>query len=626
MFRRKSKLDKLAEHQEAIGQQDYIGGSGLVADLIRDRSFRETVESILIAVVLALLFRNFLGEAYIIPTGSMASTLQGSHIDVQCPQCEYQYRTGASEENDGLGIVKATVCPLCRYELRLERDKYRDHRSFAGDRILVNKFIYDFQTPGRWDVIVFKYPNIGKQNYIKRCVGLPGEGVLIEHGDIFTYDLDRETFADRAIARKDPTKLAAMLQLVDDTHHFAEALQKIGWPSRWQQRAGVASADSAWQVNYSGHTQSFSVPGTASETQWLSYRHAMPRPDDWTGIKLGKLPQRFRTGGSYRGELITDHYAYNESESTMSYDIGRIGFHWVGDIGCDADVTIESDRGELIFRLVEGGVVWLCTIDVATGMAELSFADDSAGDFISGDEPVTSPPRAATRLKGPGSHRVRFVNADDRLYLYVDGKPVEFPASTYRLHVDNSLPKWTESDPGDAEPLAIGSRGVGMTINRLKVLRDIYYTSSNQYGSTRNQIPELQIEYTIPVVPNGGSGRFQRNMYERIRSSHQARILDVLRTPEKWGSEFGVELFRSRDRSEDWVFELLKLPEDPDRDQFLPLGDNSPQSSDARCWGGVGPHVDRSFLLGRAMFVYWPHAKTKPLPFTPNFERMKLIR
>ena len=38
---------------------------------------RETVESIVIAVILAFLFRTFVAEAFVIPTGSMAPHNQG---------------------------------------------------------------------------------------------------------------------------------------------------------------------------------------------------------------------------------------------------------------------------------------------------------------------------------------------------------------------------------------------------------------------------------------------------------------------------------------------------------------------------------------------------------------------
>src|SRR5262245_16070839 len=67
------------------------------------RTFRETVESVVIAFILAFLFRTFEAEAFVIPTGSMAPTLMGRHKDVVCPHCGYEYRAGASQEVDDAG-------------------------------------------------------------------------------------------------------------------------------------------------------------------------------------------------------------------------------------------------------------------------------------------------------------------------------------------------------------------------------------------------------------------------------------------------------------------------------------------------------------------------------------------
>ena len=44
----------------------------------RIRSALMKLESIAMAVILALLFRGFVAEAFVIPTGSMAPTLAGS--------------------------------------------------------------------------------------------------------------------------------------------------------------------------------------------------------------------------------------------------------------------------------------------------------------------------------------------------------------------------------------------------------------------------------------------------------------------------------------------------------------------------------------------------------------------
>ena len=118
-------------------------------------AMRETIESIALAVILAFLFRAFVAEAFVIPTGSMAPTLRGQHKDVQCPECGYWYQAGASSELDeetydqrakaAPRTVVATTCPLCRYRLVLDLRGNANQSSFSGDRILVSKFAYDFR-------------------------------------------------------------------------------------------------------------------------------------------------------------------------------------------------------------------------------------------------------------------------------------------------------------------------------------------------------------------------------------------------------------------------------------------------------------------------------------------------
>lgn len=146
-----------------------------------DGGWRETVESIAMAIILALLFRGFVAEAFVIPTGSMAPTLMGRHKDVKCPECGQWYKTGASNEwnqetNSPKGeFVTTTTCPVCRYTQRLDLFNNSNHHSFSGDRIIVSKFAYEIGEPERWDVIVFKFPGAATINYIKRLIGLPGE-------------------------------------------------------------------------------------------------------------------------------------------------------------------------------------------------------------------------------------------------------------------------------------------------------------------------------------------------------------------------------------------------------------------------------------------------------------------
>src|SRR5438067_10288569 len=65
-----------------------------------DGGWRETVESVAMAVILALLFRGFVAEAFVIPTGSMAPTLDGRHKDLRCPKCGEWYQVSCSPEQN----------------------------------------------------------------------------------------------------------------------------------------------------------------------------------------------------------------------------------------------------------------------------------------------------------------------------------------------------------------------------------------------------------------------------------------------------------------------------------------------------------------------------------------------
>ena len=67
------------------------------------------LESLTLAVVLALIFRGFVVEAFVIPTGSMAETLLGKHYETICPDCRHVYSTGTQSDSKGLN----PYCPNC---------------------------------------------------------------------------------------------------------------------------------------------------------------------------------------------------------------------------------------------------------------------------------------------------------------------------------------------------------------------------------------------------------------------------------------------------------------------------------------------------------------------------------
>ena len=81
--------------------------------------FRELIETIVFVVVLVLILKTFLAEAFVIPTGSMATTLLGYHREVVCEQCGYRFLVNASSEADPgerhPQPVTAAYCENCQH-------------------------------------------------------------------------------------------------------------------------------------------------------------------------------------------------------------------------------------------------------------------------------------------------------------------------------------------------------------------------------------------------------------------------------------------------------------------------------------------------------------------------------
>lgn len=550
-------------------------------------AIRETIESVAVAFVLAFLFRSFAAEAFVIPTGSMAPTLMGAHKDLLCPECGYRYQAGASSESEDVaqqrGIkrpivpIAAVTCPLCRFVANVDPDTAagREHPTYGGDRILVSKLNLELEEPHRWDVTVFKYPGEAQTNYIKRLVGLPHETVRIWHGDLYFKGRDDEEFH---FDRRDPSKLLAMAQMVYDNDYVVDAMTEKGWPLRW----GPQSDRLAWSTDDGG--RSYEVAGMEGVTNWLYYQHFVPSVSDWQMLKRGRVPDDYQP----RPQLITDFVAYNTSVPEGEHGPGpqQIGLHWVGDLMLETEVDVRNAEGKLHFVLVGGGRKFGATVDLTSGQAQLS---------ISGLDEYQ--PKAQTLLRS-GRHHVTFANFDRQLVLWIDGSPITFDTPTTYEPLDNDRPQSTIDDPGDLAPVRVGSEGASVRVNHLRVKRDIYY-----------------------IATSGGLWVSDMDLASAsLAGLNYDRLLEFWTTPALWDQKRG-NLFDARREA---LFPL-------EADQFFVLGDNSPLSQDARLWSGER-YVSRELLVGKALFIFWPHSFDKlpgtniPFPFFPNFARMRFIR
>ncbi|MFQ5465126.1 MAG: signal peptidase I [Thermodesulfobacteriota bacterium] len=123
----------------------------------KKRHARETLEAVVIALVLALVIRSFVIQAFKIPSGSMEDTLLiGDHIIVSKMSYGFQLPRPA--------MIKVLGMKVPFFETRLLRT---------------------WGEIDRGDVIVFRFPNDRSKDYIKRVVGLPGDTVEVRNRKIF---------------------------------------------------------------------------------------------------------------------------------------------------------------------------------------------------------------------------------------------------------------------------------------------------------------------------------------------------------------------------------------------------------------------------------------------------------
>jgi signal peptidase I len=377
-------------------------------------------------------------------------------------------------------MVPAAKCPNCGYGMRLVQEAGGQMRydprypSFSGDRILVDKFAYDFAEPTRWDVVVFKYPEEAKTNYIKRLVGLPGETVSIAGGDIWT---SRGGNAAQ-ITRKPPDTMRAMLQCVHDSRYVSADLQKAGWPLCWSDWSPPGHGPAGrWTSTDEG--RSFSVSSSSEDgPATLRYRHFFPSADEWEDVRQGES-----LAGRARPTRIDDFQPYNAIGTRP---------HWVGDLALEMICEIVDQKGgTLTIDLVEGGAAHRCTFDLATGEATLRLADGGVAG--------TQSPRARTPVRGKGSWKILFSNVDDELSLFVAGRRIEFDQPTTWTRdiadVPRNRPAENVVEPGSPEtsdlaPVGITATRADIRVKQLRVLRDTFYIGAVDVGARPGEILE----------------------------------------------------------------------------------------------------------------------------------------
>jgi signal peptidase I len=507
---------------------------------------RELVETVVFVVVLVLLLKLFVTEAFVIPTGSMAETLYGIQKVITCQKCGLEFPVNAHDEVEGqqgtgrkLQLV-GYCCPNCRYHGRVG-DLNPVPGPRTGDRVLVLKPIYHFNRlgrPARGDVVVFKYPRAPQErwvaaNYIKRAMAFGGETVGIHRGDLYVttaldyppdalgpdgkplyprpedpndlwrggesafgspdyrypnneraaelFESSRKTgFAPGMggfeITRPTEDQLLARARVVwDNDHQPKELAGKV--PPRWFAPPEVAAkwtGDDARQPRAFAHS--------ADSLDFVRYQHNVWKQeggkrtgDYWRWSDLPALPA---------AGPVDNYLAYNdglERDPATGFEgdrrAGRGGHdhQWVGDLmlECDAEVAAGA---EVVLELSRGQ----CRFQAKFAGGEVELLSTGPGGKSFGKRP--------TRITGAGKYRLRFANVDARLWVWVDGRRIDFgtdadylPASTVPAGREGEE-GWTEENDV-AAPAGIGAKGA-VTVRAIKLSRDIYYT---RFGPDANR-------------------------------------------------------------------------------------------------------------------------------------------
>ncbi len=405
--------------------------------LRKRRRVCENLESLVIALILSVVIRQYVAEAYKIPTGSMQPTLMGDN----------------------------------------------DADEHYGDRIVVDKMYYHLNPPARWDIVVFKFPyptitslapdcaqyneeyelgpdktpdscarchadkgvqvNIytnrkivrSRRNYVKRCVALPDETIEIKHGDIYIDD-------------KIPQKPERVQDALWFRYYFCNFGKENPFDYRWVTTPGTyRTANDALTVN---------------PQQGEPARFSLPQVRDYIVIEKNRiLPNQ-----------------------------GRAGRMLVGDIRVEMRFTFDSPDSNLRIVIVEDN----CTYTLA-------ISPDKNGCYVEwvlndGQHPEDRDRQDINISLPPHQeHSVTFANIDDRLLV-----KFENPDYTSRSKFEKGRIKllYTDDDKSGmaAASVSIEVSGGPTTFQKMNIYRDIYYTDSpsgdSGYGNA------LKRPYEVP--------------------------------------------------------------------------------------------------------------------------------
>lgn len=536
-------------------------------------SVKETIESILVAFILAFIFRAFVVEAFVIPTGSMAPTLLGAHMRYRCDDCGYQFTTNFSSSSGGSDEIyipaispsnyERIYCPNCGYKIPLNSTEDRDNDGAApsvsyGDRILVLKYLYLLEQPKRWDVVVFKTPdnpaaNHYQTNYIKRLVGKPGESVLILDGDVYVGQGDTPV-TDFSVQTKPRYVQEALWRIVYDNDYYPRNLGRpdgVTWRQPWIVRDGEG-----WNLGKGfpdGRVFRFDNKSGASTLTFdrtanpMALRKGDAEPwalTDWLAYDT-PYPER-----DERYQVLAPRNVVHDLKLTFFYDR-------------------QAGDGPLRVKLTNGNDAFIGVVSATE--AKLLHVRDGVEKQIGSAMPLS---RSSSPI------RVELANADYQVTFRVDETDVAQTApDDYRPDIAALLDAYQKGTAQPYPSVEISADRQTAALSHISLWRDIYYTNRQNPGQPSTPV------WAVP-----------RNLPDSL-----------MRLGEEEYFVLGDNSLISGD-ARYWNVPI-ELPADR---LFVQSG-----------------RVPGRFMLGRAFFVYWPagfRPATAAPALAPNFGEMRFIR
>lgn len=362
-------------------------------------------------------------EPFGVPTGSMAPALVGNHRETVCPRCGYPVIIGEPSNGDR---PPDACCPNCG-KRGIELDGTWE---IPGDRLLVDKNVFNARSPRRWEVAVFRCPVDLSKPYVKRMVGLPGEAIQLIGGDVF---------ANGILQRKTWTEFREMQIPVFDL--------AFSPPGTWRDR---------WLVEpVADHKNG--LPARPTDDTIL-------RPD---GLHLDASADRPALGLTYvhwnldrRQEMpVDDWLAYNGPPHREK----RVSVH---DFVFSCDLEVVAGAGLFALRLADGLDTVRAEFPIGTG--------EGIRVGVNADPPAV---QASLGLQPGRVYRLEFAFIDRRALLVVDGvlsvPPLDLPAE----------PELYPKRGGVSRPVQLGVRGAAVVLRNVKIGRDVHYRADGAHGT-----------------------------------------------------------------------------------------------------------------------------------------------